>query len=174
MTLSPSPFAQSITLRDAGEGDLPAILDIYNDAILNTTAAWSIHAVDLESRRLLLHERRAKGLPFIVAALDGDVIGFASFGEFRKGEGYSHTVEHSIYVHRHHHGKGVGKQIMPALLDAARALGKHVMIGGVDAANSGSIHFHKGFGFVETGRLKQVGWKFDRWLDLVFMQKLLD
>jgi phosphinothricin acetyltransferase len=174
MTSSPSPFAQSITLRDAQEGDLPAILDIYNDAILNTTASWSIHAVDLESRRLLLHERQAKGLPFIVAALDGDVIGFASFGEFRKGEGYGHTVEHSIYVHRHHHGKGVGKQMMPALLDAARALGKHAMVGGVDAANSASIHFHKGFGFVEAGRLKQVGWKFDRWLDLVFMQKLLD
>jgi phosphinothricin acetyltransferase len=80
MTSSPSPFAQSITLRDAQEGDLPAILDIYNDAILNTTASWSIHAVDLESRRLLLHERQAKGLPFIVAALDGDVIGFASLG----------------------------------------------------------------------------------------------
>jgi L-amino acid N-acyltransferase YncA len=162
------------TIRPALDADLPAILDIHNDAVLNTTAIWSWHTSDLESRRALLKDRNARKYPFFVALLDTEVIGYASFGDFRPWEGYSHTVEHAIYVHRHHHGKGVGKQLMPLLVDAAKSLGKHVMIAGIEASNAGSIHFHKGFGFVETGRLKEVGWKFDRWLDLVLMQKTLD
>jgi L-amino acid N-acyltransferase YncA len=164
----------NIIIRPAGEDDLPAILDIHNDAILNTTAIWSWHTVDLENRRALLRDRKTKGYPFVVAVLADTVIGYGSFGDFRPWEGYSHTVEHSIYVHRHHHGKGVGKQIMPVLIEGARGLGKHVMVAGIEASNTASIHFHKGFGFVETGRLNEVGWKFDRWLDLVFMQKTLD
>jgi L-amino acid N-acyltransferase YncA len=163
-----------VTIRDATDTDLPGILEIYNDAILNTTAVWSTHAVDIENRRHVLHDRQAKGYPTLVAALDGQVIGFASFGDFRPWDGYHATVEHGIYVHQHHHGKGVGKALMPLLLDAARALGKHVMIAGIDADNRPSLHFHKGFGFEERGRLLQVGQKFDRWLDLVLMQKVLD
>ncbi|MHB2166574.1 N-acetyltransferase family protein [Alsobacter sp. R-9] len=162
-----------MTIRPAGEADLPAILDITNDAILNTTAIWSHHATDLESRRTWLRDRQDKGYPVLVADLAGTVVGFASFGDFRPWDGYAHTVEHSIYVHRHHHGKGVGKQLMPPLIEAAQALGKHVMIAGIEAGNRASIHFHHGFGFVEAGRLKEVGWKFDRWLDLVLMQKTL-
>ena len=163
----------NVTIRPAGEADLPAILDITNDAILNTTAIWSHHATDLENRRHWLRDRQDKGYPVLVADLAGTVVGFASFGDFRPWDGYAHTVEHSIYVHRHHHGKGVGKQLMPPLIEAARGLGKHVMIAGIEAGNRGSIHFHHGFGFVEAGRLKEVGWKFDRWLDLVLMQKTL-
>ena len=163
-----------VTLRDAGDADLPAILDIVNDAILNTTAIWTNHAFDLENRRAWLHERQGRSFPVIVADLAGEIVGFASFGDFRKGDGYDHTVEHSVYVHRHHHGKGVGRQLMPVLFARARALGKHAMIGGVEAGNVASLHFHRALGFVETGRLPQVGQKFDRWLDLVFMQKILD
>ncbi|PSC04824.1 GNAT family N-acetyltransferase [Alsobacter soli] len=163
-----------VTIREVQEADLPEVLDIYNDAVLNTTAVWSNHTADIESRRALLKDRKAKGYPFLVAALDHTVLGFASFGDFRPWDGYAHTVEHSVYVHRHHHGKGVGKALMPPLIEAARGLGKHVMVAGIDAANTSSIHFHKGFGFAEMGRLKEVGWKFDRWLDLVFMQKMLD
>ncbi|MCP8938028.1 GNAT family N-acetyltransferase [Alsobacter sp. SYSU M60028] len=172
--MEPASLAHGIDIRDAEESDLPAILDIYNDAILNTTATFTTHAVNLESRRLLLHERRVHGYPFVVATIAGEVIGFATFGEFRKGDGYAHTVEHTIYVHHHHHGKGVGKQLMPVLIDAARKLGKHAIIGGIDAGNAASLHFHRTFGFVEAGRLTEVGWKFDRWLDLVLMQKVLD
>jgi L-amino acid N-acyltransferase len=163
-----------VTIRDAGDVDLPAILDIVNDAVLNTTAIWTNHAFDLENRRAWLHERQTRSFPVLVAEFAGEVAGFASFGEFRKGDGYEHTVEHSIYVHRHHHGKGVGRQMMPPLFDRARHLGKHVMIGGVEAGNAASLHFHQALGFSETGRLLQVGQKFDRWLDLVFMQKILD
>jgi L-amino acid N-acyltransferase YncA len=168
------PYTALIAIRDATEADLTAILDIHNDAVLNTTAIWSHHTVDLENRRALLADRRAKGYPFLVAAMDGEVLGFASFGDFRPWDGYAHTVEHSVYVHKHHHGKGVGKSLMPPLITAAKACGKHVMLAGVEAGNTASLRFHKQFGFVETGRLKEVGWKFDRWLDLVFMQKMLD
>ena len=163
-----------VTIRDAGDADLPAILDIYNDAILNSTAVWSTHAVDLASRRALLRDRREKGYPFLVADLEGVVLGFASFGDFRPWDGYHATVEHTIYVHNHHHGKGVGKALMPPLIEAARRLGKHTMIAGIDADNRPSLHFHKGFGFEEKGRLAEVGQKFDRWLDLVLLQKILD
>jgi L-amino acid N-acyltransferase YncA len=162
-----------VTIRDAAESDLPAILDIVNDAILNTTAIWMVHTFDLENRRAWMHDRVSAGYPVLVADLAGTVVGFSSFGDFRHGDGYHHTVEHSVYVHRHHHGKGVGKQLMPPLFERARERGKHVMIGGVEAGNTASMHFHKSLGFVETGRLKEVGWKFDRWLDLALMQKTL-
>lgn len=164
----------NLTIRPADYGDLPAILDIVNDEILNSTAIFSHHPVTLENRRAWFNERRDKGFPVLVATRGAELFGFASFGDFRPHDGYLHTVEHSIYVHRHHHGKGVGQQLMPPLFEAARALGKHVMIGGIAADNLGSIHFHRKLGFVETGHLRQVGWKFDRWLDLVFMQKMLD
>ena len=164
----------TLTIRPAETADLPGILEIVNDEILNSTAIFSHHVVTLENRRAWFEARRERNFPVFVAVLGKDVLGFASFGEFRPHDGYLHTVEHSVYVHRHHHGKGVGKKLMPPLFEAARALGKHVMIGGISADNAGSIHFHRKLGFVETGHLKQVGWKFDRWLDLVFMQKILD
>ncbi|GGH33947.1 phosphinothricin acetyltransferase [Alsobacter metallidurans] len=163
-----------VTIRDATEDDLPAMLEIYNDAVLNTTAVWTIHTADLENRRALMRERKAKGYPVLVATLGDMLLGYASFGDFRPWDGYGHTVEHSIYVHQHHHGKGVGKAMMPPLIAAARALGKHVMVAGVDAANTSSLQFHQRFGFVEAGRMREVGWKFDRWLDLVLLQKMLD
>jgi phosphinothricin acetyltransferase len=174
MTGVTGSFATLIEIREAEERDLPAILEIYNEAILNTTAVWKSHTVDLENRRTGLGDARGKGYPYLVAALDDTVLGFAGFGDFRAGDGYHATVEHSVYVHQHHHGKGVGKRLMPPLIEAARALGKHVMIAGIDAENVSSIRFHRGFGFQEAGRLRQVGQKFDRWLDLVLMQKLLD
>jgi len=162
-----------VTIRAAVEADLSGILEIVNDSILNTTAIWSHYAYTLDSRRAWMIERHQKNYPILAAVLGGEIAGFASFGDFRPHDGYLHSVEHSIYVHRHHHGKGIGKQLMPPLFEAAKALGKHVMIGGIEAGNTGSLKFHRNFGFVETGRLKEVGWKFDRWLDLVFMQKIL-
>ena len=163
-----------VMIREAGEADLEGILEIVNDAILNPTAIFSQHTVTLENRRAWFRDRVTNGFPVLVAILGGSVAVFASFGSFRPHDGYLHTVEHSVYVHRHHHGKGIGKQLMVPLVESARALGKHVMIGGIEADNAGSIRFHRSLGFVETGHLKQVGWKFDRWLDLVFMQKVLD
>jgi phosphinothricin acetyltransferase len=163
-----------VEIRQAKEADLSGILAIVNDAILNSTAIWSHYAYTLDSRKAWLAERHQKNYPVFVAILGGEVAGFSSFGDFRPHDGYLHSVEHSVYVHRHHHGKGIGKQLMLPLFEVAKALGKHVMIGGIEAGNTGSLKFHRDLGFVETGRLKEVGFKFDRWLDLVFMQKILD
>jgi L-amino acid N-acyltransferase YncA len=160
-------------IREAGEADLPVILAIYNDAVRNTTAVWNDREVDIENRRALLLDRRARNFPFLVADEDGRVVGYASFGDFRPFDGYRHTVEHSIYVNRDFRRQGVGRALMPPLIEAARVLEKHAMIGGIDAANVASIRLHQKFGFVEVARMPEVGTKFGRWLDLVFMQKML-
>ncbi len=170
MTMEP----KALLIRDAREDDLPAILSIHNDEILHGTAIWWRDPVDLANRRALLATQRAKSYPYLVAEADGRVAGYASFGEFRPQDGYDRTVETSLYVHPNHRGRGVAAALMPALIEAARHLGKHAMVGGIDATNEASLRLHRRFGFVETGRLPQVGFKFGRYLDLVFMQLLLD
>ena len=161
-------------IRDADEADLPAILAIHNDAVLNTTAIWSVHPVDLANRAAVLQERRQKTYAFLVAVEGDTLMGYATFGDFRPHDGYFRTVEHSVYVHKDHHRKGVARALMPPLMDAARRIGKHVMVGGIDATNAGSIALHRSFGFEEVGLMPQVGFKFGRYLDLLFMQKILD
>ena len=164
----------TLTIRDATEADLPAILAIHNDAVLHGTAIWSVHPVDLANRRAVLADRAARGFPFLIADQGGAVAGYASFGDFRPHDGYFKTVEHSIYVHPDHQRQGVASRLLPALVEDARRLGKHVMVGGVDATNEASIRLHERFGFVETGRMPQVGFKFGRYLDLLWLQKILD
>jgi phosphinothricin acetyltransferase len=160
-------------IRDAGEADLPRILAITNAAIATTTSVWSWTPATLATRQTWMDERRARGFPVLVAEVEGVVQGFASFGAFRAWEGYLHTVEHSLYVDPVAQGRGLGKALLVALEAQARALGMHVMIGGIEGGNIASLALHAGAGFKETGRLKEVGRKFDRWLDLVFMQKVL-
>lgn len=160
-------------IRAATDADLPAILAILNEAIVNTTAVWSLTPITLEQRRAWMADRRAKGMPVLVSERDGAVVGFASYGEFRPWEGYKHTIEHSIYVDSAVRGRGIGRGLLAALLDDAKRNGKHTIVAGIEAENTASIRLHAGFGFVEAGRLRQVGRKFDRWLDLLFMQKHL-
>ena len=161
-------------IRDAEERDLPAILAIHNDEILHGTALWWREPVDLDNRRAYLATLRAKSYPFLVVQHDKTLAGYGSFGDFRPQHGYDRTVETSVYVHPDHRRRGVAAALLPHLIDAARALGKHAMIGAIDATNEGSLRLHRRFGFVETGRMPQVGYKFGRYLDLVFMQRLLD
>ncbi len=161
-------------IRDAAEDDLPGILEIHNDAIATTTAIFSFHPVDLDNRRAFIAERRGKGFPFLVAAVGTTVLGYASFGDFRPHDGYFKTVEHSVYVDKHHRRRGIAAKLMPPLIECARAIGKHAMIGGIDAANEASIRLHEAFGFERVGCLPEVGFKFGRYLDLLFMQKILD
>jgi phosphinothricin acetyltransferase len=160
-------------IRAATEEDLPTILDIYNDAVLHTTAIWNETAVDLENRRAWFRARRVAGFPVIVAEHDGRVVGYGSFGDFRPFEGYRVSVEHSLYVAADARGRGLGKSLLTALIDEASALGKRAMIGGIDGVNDASLALHGKFGFVEVGRLPGVGVKFGRPLDLVLMQKNL-
>jgi phosphinothricin acetyltransferase len=160
-------------IRAATEADLPAILAIYNDAVLNTTAIWNETPVDLDNRRAWMHARAAAGFPVYVTEEAGRVLGYGSFGDFRPFEGYRVTVEHSLYVDAAARGRGHGKRLLTALVEEARRLGKRAMIGGIDGANGPSIALHVKFGFVEVGRLPGVGTKFGRPLDLVLMQKTL-
>ncbi len=158
-------------LREAREDDLPGILAIYNDAVLTTTAIWNDTPVDLANRRAWLEDRHAKGYHVLVATEGTDVLGYASFGDFRPFEGYRISVEHSVYVAKPARGRGLGRVLVEALFAPARTLGKKVMIGGITGGNTASIALHQRLGFRETGRLLGIGTKFDQRLDLVFMQK---
>jgi L-amino acid N-acyltransferase YncA len=160
-------------IRAVIEADLPAILDIHNDAILNSTANWSYHPDTLESRIGLLAELRAKKYCYIAAFEGATLLGYAYFNDFRKRDAYHQTVEHSVYVHKNHHRKGVARALMQELMNAAQISQKHVMIGALEASNEASIALHSALGFIETGRLQQIGYKFDRYMDLVLMQKLI-
>lgn len=161
-------------VRDATVDDLPGLLAIYNDVIATSTAVYTGQPVTLEDRRAWFDARRAQGYPVVVAIDDIGVTGFASFGEWRGAwPGYRHTVEHSVHVRADRRGQGGGRQLMESLFPRAVAMDKHVMLGGVDAANAASLRFHAVLGFEEVARLKEVGHKFGRWLDLVFVQKML-
>ncbi|OCP35015.1 GNAT family N-acetyltransferase [Ensifer sp. LC163] len=161
-------------IRQAREDDLPVICDIYNDAVANTTAIWNDTTVDVANRSAWLKARSDAGYPVFVAISDGgDLVGYASFGDWRAFDGYRHTVEHSVYVHRNCRGGGIGRKLMVALIAEAERLDKHVMVAGVESENAASIRLHQQLGFTETGRMREVGTKFGRWLDLTFMQLVL-
>jgi phosphinothricin acetyltransferase len=165
----------NMQIRDANTGDVEGIVAIYNDAVLNTTAIWNENAVDAANRAAWLAERQRVGYPVLVAVDDNQtVLGYASFGDWRAFDGYRHTVEHSVYVNKDRRGAGTGKALMMALIERARALGKHVMVAGIEAGNEASIQMHTKLGFEQVGLLKEVGTKFGRWLDLAFLQLTID
>lgn len=161
-------------IRDALESDLQGITDIYNHAVTHTTAIWNEREVDLDNRHAWFQDRAAAGYPILIAMNGNDVLGYASFGDWRAFDGFRHTVEHSIYVRADQHGQGIGRALMEALITRARDLGKHVMVAGIEAGNTGSIHLHEKLGFKQVGLMPQVGTKFGRWLDLAFLQLTLD
>ncbi|GBL56949.1 MULTISPECIES: GNAT family N-acetyltransferase [Pseudomonas] len=161
-------------IRDANPTDLGALRDIYNDAVLNTTAIWNEVAIDLDNRRAWLELRAQQGFPVLVAEDASEVVGYASYGPWRAFDGFRETVEHSVYVRADQRGKGVGPQLMQALIDRARAQGLHVMVAAIESGNAASIRLHERLGFATTGQMPQVGQKFGRWLDLTFMQLILD
>ena len=154
--------------------DVSGIAEIYNDAVLHTTAIWNDQVVNEENRRLWIEERTAQGFPILIAVENGDVLGYATFGQFRPHDGYRRTVENSIYVRGDQRRRGIAATLMAPLIAAARAYGAHTMIAAIEAENVASIRLHEHFDFREVGRLLEVGRKFDRWLDLVLMQKTLD
>ena len=159
-----------ITIRDAVEADLPGIMDIYNDAVANTTAIWNEAIVDLANRKAWFSARRERGFPVLVAMRGKQVIGYASYGDWRAFDGYRHTVEHSVYVRGDSRGTGTGKRLLKALIDRASFNGVHMMIAGIEAENNASIKLHEKLGFRVVGRFSEVGIKFGRWLDLTCME----
>ena len=156
-------------IRPATEQDLPTLLEIYNDIILHTTAVYDYEPHTLEMRRAWYAAKVEGDYPVLVAEADGRPVGFSSFGPFRAWAAYRFTVENSVYVAEDQRGKGIGKALLPPLLEAARAKGLHVMAAGIDATNEASLRLHRSFGFREVGTFREVGFKFGRWLDLTFL-----
>ena len=162
-----------LVLRDADRGDLPDVLAIYNDVIATSTAVYNDQPVTLADREAWWKARTENGYPVLVARDDSGVVGFASFGDFRAWPGYRFTVEHTVHVRSDYRSRGVGVALMEPLIARASALGKHVMVGGVDAQNAESLRFHERLGFEQVAHFREVGFKFGRWLDLVFLQRFL-
>jgi L-amino acid N-acyltransferase len=162
-------------VRAADPADLPGILAIYNEVIATSTAVYALAPVTLAERTAWFEARRLAGYPVLVADVATQVVGFSSFGDWRGAwPGYRYTVEHSVHVGADRRGQGIGRQLVEALFPLAAQMSKHVMIGGIDADNAASIRFHQRLGFVQVAHFKEVGHKFGHWLDLVFMQRLLD
>jgi len=169
--------SRRVVLRDAVDEDVDAITEIQNALLDSTTIEWTEEPHTAVERRRWIEGQRARGLPVLVAQLDDEVVGWAAYGEFRdpvKWPGYRFTVEHTLHVREGHWGAGIGRALMLALMDRARAAGLHAMVAAVDGDNTGSVTFHQRLGFEEVGRLRQIGEKHGRWLDLVLLQALLD
>lgn len=161
-----------IEVREAEPGDLEPILAIYNEAVLHTTATYDYEPRTMDAQRQWLETKRAQKLPVLVGVERGAVAGFASYGPFRAWAAYLYTVENSIYVAPEHRGRGVGTAILGPLVELARARGFHAMVAGIDATNAPSLKLHAKFGFEPVAHFREVGWKFERWLDLVFLERI--
>ena len=162
-----------MTIRRARRDDCPAILDIYNDAVLHTTASYDLEPRTLEHRYAWFDDHERNDYAIWVAEEGGQVIGWSSLSRYHDRYGYRFTCENSVYVAASHRGRGIGAQLLSPLIDAARARGLHTIIAAIDAGNDASVRLHRRFGFVEAGRFREIGHKFDRWLDVVYMQRLL-
>lgn len=159
-------------VRDAEERDIPSILAIWNPAIRDSLATFNSEEKSGADIVDMIAEKRMAGHAFIVAEDDG-ILGFAYFGQFRGGKGYARTMEHTIYVAEEAKGKGAGKSLMSAIEDRAILAGAHTIFAGVSAENPAGIAFHTRLGYSEVARLRDVGRKFDRWIELVLLQKYL-
>lgn len=165
-----------VEIRDVVAADLPATLDIYNELIASTTVAWAENRQTFDERRSWFAEQQRRDFVSLVAVVGGEVVGMASYGDFRDSihwPGYRFTAELSIHVRSDQRRIGVGRQLMEALIARAAENGIHVLVAGIDAENGDSIQFHERLGFVEVARMPETGYKFGRWLDLVLMQRIV-
>jgi L-amino acid N-acyltransferase YncA len=162
-----------IQVRDARPADAVAMREIYNDAVAHTTAVFDDVPRTLEAQQAWLTSKGDQGWPVLVAESGGRVVGYATFGAFRAWPAYRHTVENSIYVAPDRRGQGVGKGLLGPLLERARQRRVHAVIAAITADNEASLRLHARFGYREVGRFPEVGHKFERWLDVVFMELLL-
>ena len=161
-------------IRPCTRADLPGVLEIYNEAVLNTTATYDYEPRTLEHRIAWFDDHVKSNYPVFVAVDDGGrVLGWSALNRFHDRAGYRFTSENSVYVAADQRGKGIGRLLMPPLIEAARARELHAIIAGIDATNETSLRLHASFGFERVAHLKQVGYKFGRWLDLVYMELLL-
>lgn len=157
-------------IRCAKKEDLNAILAIYNDAIINTTAVYTYEPQTIDERIAWFETKQRNHEPIFVFEENGSVLGFATFGSFRPWPAYQYTIEHSIYVDASARGKGIASQLLQHLIVEAKAKGYRTLVAGIDASNEASIKLHQKFNFKHTGTLTNVGYKFDYWLDLAFYE----
>jgi L-amino acid N-acyltransferase YncA len=164
----------SIFIRPAEEKDLDGILEIYNDAILNTTAIYNYLPYTRKDIEQWYADKKAAKHPVFVAIVDDSVAGFTSYGHFRLRPAYKYSVEHSVYVHPNFRGRGIAKKLLLEIIEAAKQNNMHAIVAGIDADNKVSIGLHRQFNFVIVGNIKEVGYKFGKWLDLTFMELVLE
>ena len=160
-------------LRPAAESDLVAINDIYNYYVLHSTCTYQEEPEPLEGRRRWFNYHGDKHPVIVAAAADGQVVGWGSLSPFHERSAYRRTVENSIYIHHQYHRRGVGSLLLRELIVHARKLGHRVIIAGIDGEQTASVAFHSKFHFEKAGQLKQVGFKFGRWLDVIYMELCL-
>lgn len=157
-------------IREATEKDLMDILEIYNDAILNTTAIYAYKAHTLEDRIQWYEKKKQDGYPLLVFEKSDKVVAFATFGPFRAWPAYKYTIEHSVYVHKEYRNGGIATKLMQEIIKIANAREYATLVAGIDAANANSIKMHERMGFKNSGLIKKAGFKFNKWLDLAFYQ----
>jgi L-amino acid N-acyltransferase len=162
------------TIRLAGDDDLADILRIYNQAVEKTTAVFEYRPHTIEMRREWFRAKQAASLPVLVATESGALQGFATFGPFRAWPAYKYSVEHSVYVDESVRGRGVGRALVESVLTQARDRDLHVVMAGITSDNAVSLRLHETLGFTEVAHIREVGYKFGRWLDLKFLQIVLD
>ncbi|MDN4524836.1 GNAT family N-acetyltransferase [Fictibacillus fluitans] len=162
-----------VQIRDAHLGDLPALLDIYNEAIRTLTATFDLEEQTLAQRKKWF-EKYGGAFPLIVAEVDGKAAGYGSLSPFRDKEAYARTTEVSLYISSEFRGRGIGKKLMKEILQRARDLDYHTVIGSITGGNESSVSLHKSFGFEFAGCLKEVGFKFGQWQDVHYYQLILD
>ncbi|WP_107841093.1 GNAT family N-acetyltransferase [Metasolibacillus meyeri] len=157
-------------IRRAVKEDVAGILEIFNDAILTSTAVYLYKPQTLEQRIAWFETKQAANEPIFVYEEEGQVAGYATYGPYRAYPGYAYTVEHSVYVHKAHHRKGIATKLMHILIEEAKEQGLKTMIACIDAENAASIISHEKLGFIFCGTIRNAGYKFERWLDVSFYQ----
>jgi len=157
-------------IRQAVEKDLCEIMEIYNDAILNTTAVYTYKVQTLEERKLWLQKKQVDNFPVLVFEEQDKVVGFATFGPFRAWPAYKYTIEHSVYVHKDYRKHKIGTALVEQIISIANEREYKILVAGIDASNENSIKMHEKLGFHHSGTIKKAGFKFGKWLDLAFYQ----
>ncbi len=165
---------RQMKVRPATHDDLCGILEVYNEAVLNTTATYDYEPRTLEHRTAWFEDHVKHNHPVFVAVDEaGKLVGWSALNRYHDRKGYQYTTENSVYVAAGQRGRGIGKLLMKPLIESARQRGLHAILAGIDADNEASIRLHASFGFVKVAHFKEVGFKFGRWLDVVYLELLL-
>jgi L-amino acid N-acyltransferase YncA len=170
---APANASNGVLVRRATRSDLPAILEIYNEAVLNTTASYDYEPRTLQHRTAWFDDHVANDYAIFVADLADHVVGWSALNRYHDRMGYRFTAENSIYVAANRRGQGIGRRLMPPLIEAAQKRSFHAVLAAIDGSNEASVRLHRAFGFETVGHFKQVGYKFGRWLDVIYMELLL-